>query len=415
MRLSALTVPALLLALGSCATSENNDQQFVQPNQLIGNEIESRVANIPLQHREDLLQNLLWLSQQGEQAIGGLMRGMQHQDPKVRSSCSWTLGRIGDRRVVSHLRPYMRDPNETVRLEVARTLLTLGDMDAVPELVGALDSNKKEVRYLCHEALKNATGRDFGFDHLSEDVAQRRVAVLGWRQWWSEYAKDPWFAQSYAREHNVTAQPAAPGGETADPLSPTQSPRTQEQDPLMQEPVRRTPSVQAMPPGTSTTPNQTTGTQTTGQSPEQTSATGTTPTTRSQTTQPSPTTSQPTETTPAQEPTAGTTTPTQPTSTQPTSTQPTSTTGGTTTPARTTGTTTGKGAATGTSTTQKPATGKPAPTTPTGTTPTTGTTTTDTPTTGQGSSTTPQTDPNAPRTSTGSSPNGTTPGSTPNR
>jgi hypothetical protein len=338
MRLSALTVSALLLALGSCASSSNNDKQFVQPNQLVGGEIESRIANIPLQHREDLLQNLLWLSQQGEQSINSLLQGMQHQDPKVRSSCSWALGRIGDRRVAQHLRPYMRDANETVRLEVARTLLSLGDMDAVPELVIGLDSNKKEVRYLCHASLKSATGRDFGYDHLSEDLAQRRFAVLGWRQWWSEYAKDPWFAQSYAREHDITDKPAAPAGETGpqdpDPLMPVQA----AQDPVKQETARRTPPTQTVPAGTT--------------SPEA-GATGTTPlqntnTASSTTPTPNPGTST------TQDPAPGT--PTSPIPGTGTATSPTTTTGKPTTPKPAPGRSTTQNQASGTATAEKPAT-----------------------------------------------------------
>ena len=40
------------------------------------------------------------------------------------------------------------------------------------------------------------------------------LSVLRWRQWWSEYAGDPVFAQGYQQKHNLQAQPAQPMGET---------------------------------------------------------------------------------------------------------------------------------------------------------------------------------------------------------
>ena len=63
----------------------------------MGKEIDHRVAQIPYQHREELFNNLLWLSQSGEQAIPALLVGLEHAEPKVRSNCAWVLARIGDR------------------------------------------------------------------------------------------------------------------------------------------------------------------------------------------------------------------------------------------------------------------------------------------------------------------------------
>lgn len=63
-------------------------------------EITRRVEQIPYQHREELLQSLMWLAQTGEQTIPALLTGLHHGNPKVRSSCAWVLGRIGDRRVI---------------------------------------------------------------------------------------------------------------------------------------------------------------------------------------------------------------------------------------------------------------------------------------------------------------------------
>jgi hypothetical protein len=214
----ALISIAFLPLWAACASTER-DSRFAPPNALMGEEIESRISQIPYQHREELFQNLLWLAQSGESAVPALLRGCKHEDPKVRANCAWVLGEIGDRRVITDLQPMTHDSNETVRLEAARTLVVLGDIKECPPLIDALDSDKVQVRYLCHEALKSATGQDFGYDHLSDNLTQRHKAVLAWRQWWSEMAGDPWFAKTYANKHGLIDTPAAvpPAGEAMPP------------------------------------------------------------------------------------------------------------------------------------------------------------------------------------------------------
>src|SRR5262245_34496128 len=286
MRIASLTLPLLLLAFGGCGLfSSNEDAGYEKPNSLMADEIETRVQQIPFQHREELLQNLLWLSQTGESTIPTLLRGLQNENPKVRSSCAWVLGRIHDRRTVPQLQAIAQDRNETVRLEVARSLVILGDMKPVPSLIEGLDSEKKEVRFLCHEALKQATGRDFGFDHLSDNDMQRRMSVLGWRQWWSEYSGDTQFARTYQERYHL-GQPSQPMGEV--------QPGSIYQDP-MQEPQGQNPQGQQPQPNGQNPNNQ----KPTGQNPTGQNPNGQTPT-------------------PTQDPNAPTGDPQQPDGTQPT-------------------------------------------------------------------------------------------------
>lgn len=220
MKIAALTTSVLLFAFAACSTtssSESVDTTYGKPNSIVTSEIENRVAEIPFQHRDELLENLLWLAETGEPAIPSLLKGMENSEPKVRSSCAWVLGRIGDRRVIDDLRNHASDSTEAVRLEVCRTLVLLGDLQQAPTLIEGLDSDRREVRYMCHEALKTATGRDFGYDHLTLDVSNRRTAVLSWRKWWSDYSGDSFFASNYATRYqlNENAAPAAPLGETS--------------------------------------------------------------------------------------------------------------------------------------------------------------------------------------------------------
>lgn len=217
MRLQAI-IPVTLAMLVGCTTSAP-ESPYLQANPLMSGEISRRVAEIEFQHRGELLDNLLWLSQSGEQAIPFLLKGLAHSESKVRANCAWVLGRIGDRRTIPALQTASRDSVPSVKLEVARSLVLMGDIQQAPSLIEGLDSERATVRYSCHEALKTATGRDFGYDHLSDDVDHRHRSVLRWREWWSTQASDPFFANQYAQAHGLTLEggpqgmPAAPAGE----------------------------------------------------------------------------------------------------------------------------------------------------------------------------------------------------------
>jgi hypothetical protein len=214
----AVTAATLLFALAACSTTHDKVRPYLQPNSLMSAEIDQRIDQIQYQHRDELLQNLLWLAQTGEQTIPALLNGLNNNSPKVRSSCCWVLGRIGDRRTVPNLQDLVGDRETRVRFEACRTLVLMGDLQQSPKLIEGLDSDRKEVRYMCHEALKAATGHDFGYDHLSHNQGELRHAVLLWRQWWGSYAGDTYFASKYEEEHGLNNL-AAPNGETQLPSS----------------------------------------------------------------------------------------------------------------------------------------------------------------------------------------------------
>ena len=210
MRTAAFGATLLLLFTGCSTTTSGTSYQ--KSNDLMTEEITRRVDQIPFQHRDELLENLLWFAQTGEQTIPAMLKGLKSENPKVRSSCAWVLGRLRDRRTIPDLQRAAKDEDLTVRMECARTLLLMGDLAWTPTLIEGLDNERKEVRYMSHEALKSATGHDFGYDHLNQNQNEMRLSVLRWRQWWSEYSGDTFFAQQYQQEHNLT--PAAPQGET---------------------------------------------------------------------------------------------------------------------------------------------------------------------------------------------------------
>lgn len=211
----AVTGATLLLFLQACSTTkQSSESPFLQPNSLMAGEITRRVEQIPYQHRDELLQNLMWLAQTGEQTIPAVIDGLRNDSPKVRSSCAWVLGRIHDRRTIPNLQSAMKDSEAGVRLEAARSLVLMGDLAQSQILIEGLDSEKKEVRYMCHETLKTATGHDFGYDHLNQNDGEMKLSVLRWRQWWGEYSGDTYFAQGYQQRYNLQPAVAAPNGET---------------------------------------------------------------------------------------------------------------------------------------------------------------------------------------------------------
>jgi hypothetical protein len=262
MRIAAFGA-TLLITFAACSTTPAPApvSLYQQPNSLMADEISRRVEQIPYQHREELLQNLLWLAQTGEQTIPSLLVGLQHESPKVRSSCAWVLGRIADRRTIPDLQQAMQDSDPTVKMECARTLVLLGDLAWSPALIEGLDSDRREVRYLCHEALKTATGHDFGYDHLNENKDQMMVSVLRWRQWWSDYSGDGFFAQSYQQKHNLQAEPAQPMGETqpkaATPnaVEPPAKPAPEANPNRAQIELQPEPETGAVPPAPATSPS----------------------------------------------------------------------------------------------------------------------------------------------------------------
>lgn len=220
MRLQAI-IPLALATLAGCTTT-TTDQPYAKANSVMAAEIGRRVKDMEFQQRTELLDNLMWLAQTGEQAIPFLLEGLNAQSPKVRSNSAWVLGRIRDRRVIGDLQQHVNDSNQSVRLEVARSLVLMGDMKQAPALIEGLDSDRVAVRFNCHQALKEASGRDFGYDHLAESEIDRQKSALRWRQWWGEQFSDPWFAQSYAQAHGLDAQaPRANNQPAATPMSET--------------------------------------------------------------------------------------------------------------------------------------------------------------------------------------------------
>ena len=119
---SSLTA-LICLGLTACGSVNTEESPYVKPNQLMGREIQDRIAQIPYQQREELVANLMWLSQSGEQAIPSLLQARHNDSPKVRSNVLWVLGRIRDRRTIPEMQFLVQDSDDPDPPHIAPVLL----------------------------------------------------------------------------------------------------------------------------------------------------------------------------------------------------------------------------------------------------------------------------------------------------
>ncbi len=209
MRRTAPMLFLLGLVAGCGAPAGPDLGQFEQPNALLRSEIQRRIDQIPYQRGTTLVMNLAWLAARGEEAIPQLLQAMKSKDPKVRAEAAWTLGRIRDTRVIPFLQKYLDDPDQTVAMEVARALLTMGDDKGVPNLIMGLQSRNPRFRFYCHEALKAWSGLDFGYKPNGTDQVARENATRKWMEWWNRKAGKPVFPVD--RSSGALAAPPAGG------------------------------------------------------------------------------------------------------------------------------------------------------------------------------------------------------------
>ena len=80
----------------------------------------------------------------------------------------------------------LRAPSHSLRrlrLELARTLVRLGDWDEMPRLIAGLRDPRLFTRSLCSKTLVEATGDARGYDPRGDEKDRER-AVLRWEAWW---------------------------------------------------------------------------------------------------------------------------------------------------------------------------------------------------------------------------------------
>jgi HEAT repeat protein len=181
MRLAALLL--LGVAAAGCYSTSSGEGVDAKPeNSITKTEVERRVSELRYLHGNELLNSLTYLVNLGDNALPAIRAGARSDDWLTRASIAWVMGESRDRRYIPDLRHLLDDKVTGVRYESGAALVELGDNAGFPALVEGLSDADVRNRYKCFEALRRATGRDFGYQHDGSESA-RGEAVARWKDW----------------------------------------------------------------------------------------------------------------------------------------------------------------------------------------------------------------------------------------
>lgn len=186
-RTIACVALALLLA-PACATTESNtaasNVHWLEPSPLLKQKIDDAVARLPWTHGVERVEQIQWLAGIGEPAYDTLIELCADSRPDVAASAVAALGATGDSRLVEPLRKveWATADDRALEYEKARAFARLGDWSRVDLLIAGLEDETLWARAWSVQALREATGQDFGFDPKAEPD-QRAEAVAKWKAW----------------------------------------------------------------------------------------------------------------------------------------------------------------------------------------------------------------------------------------
>lgn len=200
----------LLLVLPACATTTSSLEDaggsgnWLAPSPSLRAQIEDTAKRLPWTHGMERIDAIAWFTRVGEPAYPTLLAMVRDPRPDVAGAALAALGATRDSRLVEPLQAIdLGDAakNRDLSLERARTLLRLGDWQAVPQLIEGLRDEQLITRALCAQALWEATHERHGYDPRSEGE-EREQSVRAWEAWWQERDRDPLLQK--------TPAPAAP-------------------------------------------------------------------------------------------------------------------------------------------------------------------------------------------------------------
>lgn len=200
-------LPAVVLALScACASTkssvatETTGSGWLEPSPQLREQIDEAAQRLPWTHGLERVELIHWFAQVGEPAYPTLLAMACDVRRDVAGAALAALGATRDSRLVEPLRATtkQRPQDADLALERARTLLRLGDWEAVPALIEGLSDERLMTRALSIQALFEATHERFGYDARAT-LEERSPAVERWRQWWAE------------RSHDILLQTAPPG------------------------------------------------------------------------------------------------------------------------------------------------------------------------------------------------------------
>ncbi len=187
---------ALCAGLGGCATTQSsvptNSNGWLDPSPSLKRRIDDEGKHIAYTHGIERIDLIRWFAAVGEPAYPKLLELAADPRKDVAIAAYAAMGATRDSRLVPYLEAIeIPDGPDAVdlRLERARTLLRLGDWNAVPMLITGLRDERTFTRALCSQALGEATHEDFGFDPKVEP-ADSAEAVGRWEAWWKSRSTD---------------------------------------------------------------------------------------------------------------------------------------------------------------------------------------------------------------------------------
>lgn len=204
-----LTLPVVLLALGSCTTTTSSVEdagahsQWLKPSPNLRSQIEDTAKRLPWTHGMERIDAIAWFARVGEPAYPTLLAMVEDPRQDVAGAALAALGATRDSRLVESLHAIKLPSGEKYKdlaYERARTLLRLGDWQAVPDLLQGLRDDRLMTRALCSQALWESTHEKFGYDPKGEPEA-REKAVQAWEDWWHERERDPLLTTPDASKH----------------------------------------------------------------------------------------------------------------------------------------------------------------------------------------------------------------------
>jgi HEAT repeat protein len=178
-----LFLAALATACSSTSKKKDLGDEFADLQSPVARaKVQARVDNIKYQRGVILIANLERIAAYGPAAIPTCIKNLKDDEPMTRMGCAWVLGRVGDIRTIPYIEPLLKDDVDYVRYEAASSLGSMGDRQGFSVLVEGLSSDRIDFRFRCIEALKDFTGRDFGYKH-NEAPEVRKVSVERWESW----------------------------------------------------------------------------------------------------------------------------------------------------------------------------------------------------------------------------------------
>lgn len=179
----AVLVLAGMAALGGCVSVD--DEQDLENNAIVDLEIDRRIGELKYMRGRELLRNQERLAHMRDLAYPHLREALKSDDPMTRASVIYVFEIGADRRNLEYIRPLLRDSVPFVRYQAASTAVEMGDPSGFDTLIEGMRDENIRWRFKCFEALRLATGRDFGYRH-DDDPETRETALERWTQWLGE-------------------------------------------------------------------------------------------------------------------------------------------------------------------------------------------------------------------------------------